>query len=430
MRTGVFREVNLIQSRPIKVVLLYVAMSLICIFEAPKLIRLSISLTHMNDGVSEALIDGSILLVTAIMIFLAIKRQLTLQVKSKDQYEMLFDSNPTPMWIYDRKTLKFLQANNTATCIYGYTTEEFRKMSILDITSPDDHYNTVQHVKNMLYNYNPSGNFEHVKKSGDLFTAKVTSHKIYFQNKDCVMAMAEDVTLQHLQDKALKLLCDAEKEYKEELEANIKQLTATLEEKQRLAEVIDRIHNMVIITDPTGVITWVNEAFISTTGYSFDESVGKTHQFLHGPNPDCAMQKRIMDSVKNKDFSVLELINYTKGGSGYWVEMTISPIYNGKKEVVRYISVQNIITQRKLRDVQIQEQNMVLKKLAWTNSHTVRRPIASIISLVELGEYAANMEEIKEINVFIAACSRELDDITKEVSQEINSRNLDGFVEV
>jgi PAS domain S-box-containing protein len=426
----VSKHLNLLQSRPIKVVFLYVAMTLLWILEGPKLIVLLLASTSLKVDSLKVMVDGGFILTTAIMIFFAIRRQLTLHIDSKNQYKMLFHSNPTPMWIYSRRSLKFLQVNNTAICIYGYTAEEFKKMSILDITSPEDQDKTVQQVKNMFYNYNPSGNFEHIKKNGDVFTAKITSHKIYFQNQDCVMVMAEDVTLQHLQDKALLLLSEAEKEYKEELEANIKQLTATLEEKQRLAEVIDRIYNMVIITDPNGVITWVNEAFINTTGYSFDDAVGKTHSFLYGSNPDFGTEEKIIQSVKNKDFSVIEVINYSKTGQGYWVEMTISPIYNCKDDVVRYISVQNIITERKLRDVQIMEQNTVLKKLAWTNSHIVRKPIASILSLVELGEYAESIEELREMHHFIGVCSRELDSITKEVSQEINNRNLGGFMEV
>jgi PAS domain S-box-containing protein len=315
MRQSLFKDFNLFQPRPIKVVLLYLAMTLIWIFEAPTLTGLFVSHIHLRAGVIDTLVNGTFLLVTAIMIFLLFRRQLTLHTDSQNQYEMLFHSNPTPMWIFEKKSLRFLQVNNTATCIYGYSAEEFKRMSMLDITSPDDRDKIVLGVKNMFYNYNPSANYEHVKKNGELFTAKITSHKIYFQNRDCIMVMAEDVTLQDVQDKALKLLCDAEKEYKEELEANIKQLTATLQEKQRLADVI-------------------------------------------------------------------------------------------------------------------LDQNAVLKKLAWTNSHIVRKPIASIISLVELAESATSMEEIKELNSFIGVCSKELDSITKEVSQEINNRNLDGFMEV
>ncbi|WP_432713952.1 hypothetical protein [Pedobacter sp.] len=110
--------------------------------------------------------------------------------------------------------------------------------------------------------------------------------------------------------------------------------------------------------------------------------------------------------------------------------MTISAIYDDNHEVIRHISVQNIITERKFRDLQIVEQNSVLKKLAWSNSHLVRKPIASILSLVDLGKDMENTEELKEIHHLINRCSVELDNITKEVSAQIDSRNLEGFIEL
>ncbi|WP_407429084.1 hypothetical protein, partial [Arcticibacter sp.] len=130
------------------------------------------------------------------------------------------------------------------------------------------------------------------------------------------------------------------------------------------------------------------------------------------------------------DFSTFEVVNYSKAGNGYWVEMTISAVHNEHSEVARYIFVQNIVTSRKLRDVQITEQNTVLKKLAWTNSHLVRKPVASVLGLVELGKTAENVEELKEIQALIEVCSTELDSITKEVATEIYNRNFDGFTAV
>ena len=44
------------------------------------------------------------------------------------QYEILFESNPFPMWIYDLETLKFLAVNDAALLKYGYSKEEFGEM--------------------------------------------------------------------------------------------------------------------------------------------------------------------------------------------------------------------------------------------------------------------------------------------------------------
>jgi PAS domain S-box-containing protein len=411
-------------------IITYILMRLLWIFQQAAVCTFMFKLTGMKVEKAHFLIDSSFLFAISVIFCLLLNRQLKLHVRSNDQYKMLFHANPLPMWIFNRKTLKFLVVNDTASRMFGYSVEEFNKMNILHITSPQDRGKLMSDIKNISGEYIPSNNYDLIKKDGELIIAKVTAQRIVFRGRECVMVMAEDVTLQLLQHKALEHLHDTEKEYKEELECKIKQLNATLQEKQRLAEVIDRIHNVVIICDPSGVISWVNEAFINTTGYTFNEAVGKTPDLLHGPKTDRALHERIMASIRQKDFLTFEIINYAKSAKGYWVEVTVSAVHDQENKIVRYIFVQNIITERKFRDIQIMEQNSVLKKLAWANSHLVRKPIASILSLVELGRDMENVEEMKEIHRFIGACSIELDNITKEVSEKTNESRFDGFMDV
>ena len=50
-----------------------------------------------------------------------------------EKYRTLFDANPTPMWIYDLETLRFLEVNAAAIAQYGYTREEFLARTARDI---------------------------------------------------------------------------------------------------------------------------------------------------------------------------------------------------------------------------------------------------------------------------------------------------------
>jgi PAS domain S-box-containing protein len=430
MTRPLLNYVQLLKSKPILAVVIFLFIRLLWIARQEAICKYLNALTKISTERIELLIEGTLILIASTVILILISRQVLANLKSSNQYKMLFDSNPTPMWIINKQTLKFLQVNDTAISIYGYSAEEFKNMTILDITATEDKERRRKNLVGMPYENSLPCSYEHVKKNGDVFMGKVSAHLIRFEDEECIMGMAEDITVQLLQEKALRLLHHAEKEYQEDLETNIKQLKATLQEKQRLAEVVERIHNMVIITNPEGIISWVNKAFIDTTGYSFREAVGQTTCLMHGPKTDPILLDEMLGSIKKKDYSVFERIHYAKNGIGYWVEITMSAIYNDLKEVVRYIYVQNIITGRKLRDFQIVEQNTVLKKLAWTNSHTVRKPIASILSLVQIGEDAKSLHEIQEIHGFIGVCSKELDAITREVGLEINNRNLDGYTEV
>lgn len=48
-------------------------------------------------------------------------------------FRLLFQSNPVPMWVFDRKNLRFLSVNDAAVSHYGYGREQFESMTVLDI---------------------------------------------------------------------------------------------------------------------------------------------------------------------------------------------------------------------------------------------------------------------------------------------------------
>ena len=49
-----------------------------------------------------------------------------------------FASSPYPMWVYDRETRAFLEVNDAAVAAYGFTREEFMKMTLLEIRPTED----------------------------------------------------------------------------------------------------------------------------------------------------------------------------------------------------------------------------------------------------------------------------------------------------
>jgi PAS domain S-box-containing protein len=55
---------------------------------------------------------------------------------SEHRYRQLFESNPQPMWLYERETLRFLAVNDAAIQLYGYSREEFLNMRLTDILTP------------------------------------------------------------------------------------------------------------------------------------------------------------------------------------------------------------------------------------------------------------------------------------------------------
>src|SRR5271156_4604287 len=58
--------------------------------------------------------------------------------KSRGRFEVLFENNPHPTWVYDVESLFFLEVNRAAVRNYGYSRDEFLAMRITDIRPPED----------------------------------------------------------------------------------------------------------------------------------------------------------------------------------------------------------------------------------------------------------------------------------------------------
>jgi diguanylate cyclase (GGDEF)-like protein/PAS domain S-box-containing protein len=99
------------------------------------------------------------------------------------------------------------------------------------------------------------------------------------------------------------------------------------------------------ISDPT--IIYVNEAFTQMTGYRPAEIIGQTPSCLRGPDSDGAQVAKIRRAFSRREPLRLELINYRKDGSTYWVELNSVPVADESGNLTHWVSVQRDISDRK-----------------------------------------------------------------------------------
>ena len=117
---------------------------------------------------------------------------------------------------------------------------------------------------------------------------------------------------------------------------------------------VESLQDAVLITHasprhyPGPLIAYVNPAFESTTGYSFDEVIGKTPRLLQGPQTCRQTLNKITDAMNAWQGIRCELANYKKSGELFWVEIDIIPVKaDGSDLFTHWIGVQRNITQRK-----------------------------------------------------------------------------------
>ena len=146
------------------------------------------------------------LLLTSFILFKLINLHYNRLQNSEKQYRSYFVDNPTPMWIYELKTLKFITVNNATIANYGYTKDEFFNMNVLDIHPSDDEERILEMLKNFETIYKNSGVWQHFTKSGKVIYAQITSHLILSGKEKKVMMMANDISKRIEDEQQLKNL--------------------------------------------------------------------------------------------------------------------------------------------------------------------------------------------------------------------------------
>ena len=123
---------------------------------------------------------------------------------SESSFRMLFASNPRPMWVYDIKTLEFLEVNESAVRHYGYSREEFLSRRITDIRPSEDVARLLESVRGLRPALDHAGHWRHRLRDGTLIDVDITSHRLIFGGRDAVLVDIRDVTDQNALENQLR----------------------------------------------------------------------------------------------------------------------------------------------------------------------------------------------------------------------------------
>ena len=170
-----------------------------------------------------------------------------------DPYQLLFEANPHPMWVYDLETLAFLAVNDTAVRRYGYSREEFLGMTIKNIRPPEDVPALLENVAQVSEGLDEAGVWRHRTKDGTLIEVEIVSHTLTFVDRKAELVLAQDVTDRRRMERTLR------------------------EGEQRLATLFRSVPDMVgIVSVAEGRYLDVNDGYGRILGYARDELIGRT----------------------------------------------------------------------------------------------------------------------------------------------------------
>lgn len=138
------------------------------------------------------------------------------------------------------------------------------------------------------------------------------------------------------------------------------ELQKTHAQLQLLETCVARLNDIILITEaepftqPGPKIVYVNDAFVRRTGYTREEVIGQSPRILQGPKTQHDVLDKISAALHKWEPVRAELINYTKSGHEYWLELDIVPVANEKGWYTHWVAVERDITERKLAESQLQ----------------------------------------------------------------------------
>jgi two-component system, sensor histidine kinase and response regulator len=254
------------------------------------------------------------------------------QRASEAKFQSLFEDNPLPMWVYDCKTLRFLEVNDAAVAHYGYSRDEFLGMCIADIRPAED----IPRLERLLAGERPrirqSGVWRHRLRDGNLIPVEIVSHRVDWNGRRAALVVAQDISDRTRAEEALR------------------------ESEERFRTAFEHAPFGMCLSARDGRFLQVNAAFSQMLGYSERELLNGAWQNLTHPADLERSKQALQQFMSRQAISVEFEKRYVhKNGSDVWVRLKISIVNDPRGDPSHFITHVDDITARRRAERALQE---------------------------------------------------------------------------
>lgn len=282
--------------------------------------------------------------------------------ESELKFRKLFEDHSAVKLIIDAQTGQIADANEAAAVFYGYHRDELISMNISQINLLDEAQLKVE-IQKVIDKQKIHFEFKHLKKDGSICDVEVFSSLINISGKVFLHSIVHDVTEKKKAKQQVKLLIQS----------------------------IEQSPVGIVITDPKGIVEFVNSRMTELTGYEKNEINSNVSKILHSNGKYQSLQSMIWNVISAGDIWNGEFEDQKKDGSNLWAKIVISPILDDEGVIRHYVIVYEDISEQKkilseLVSAKIKaEESDHLKTAFLANmSHEIRTPMNGILGFMDL----------------------------------------------
>ncbi len=281
--------------------------------------------------------------------------------RQSDMYRAMFEEHGAVKLLLDPGTGDIVDANHAAAVFYGWSREELRRMRVQDINLlPPARVAGI--LRQTIDEERLHNEFRHRRADGSVRDVEVFAGALRIRGMDLIYAIIHDVTEKKEGERSIKLL----------------------------GRSVEQSPVAIMITNPEGVIEYVNPEFTKVTGYASEEAVGRRPNILNSGYHPREFYAELWGTIIAGGEWIGEFCNKRKDGTLFWERAVIAPVLDDDGVITHVIGIKTDITAEKqllselVTAKERAEESDRLKSAFLANmSHEIRTPMNTIVGFAD-----------------------------------------------
>lgn len=328
--------------------------------------------------------------------------------ESEAKFESIFNGINDSVFMHNSTPVDFnyfIEVNQVACNRYGYSREEFLKLTPEDILY--DKENNIQKVKDFVKKLDEHGKAQmeimHVGKTGEVFPTEVNSNTFIYKNQKFILSVVRDIS--------------------ERVETEMK----LNESKRQLSTLIDNLPGIAYRcqNDEYWTMDFISDATLAVTGYDANDILNNRKLSFNDIiiEEDRQHVKDIIEDTiyKHEKFNIKYRIE-TKSGEIKWMWEQGCAVYNEDSSISHIEGYITDITEAQNREKELikakekaEESDRLKSTFLATMSHELRTPLNGIIGFSELLDKNTPPDQVEVYSNNILDCGKSLLSIIEDI---------------